>query len=121
MLIPGIAALMLALLERTARFQFRSSTLFRRFFTSDMIYLLTGFVAGGSLGAAYVATASQSVGQLGLSRVAAFNLPLWVTVPLALVAIDLGNYAAHLLLHRSSVLWEFHRSIIPATSSTGWP
>jgi sterol desaturase/sphingolipid hydroxylase (fatty acid hydroxylase superfamily) len=109
MLIPGIAVLLLALLERLSRLRFRSSPLFRRFFTSDVIYLLTGFVAGGSLTAAWFATSSQWIGQWGLFRLAALNLPLWVTVPLALVAIDLGNYTAHLLLHRSSLLWEFHK------------
>jgi lathosterol oxidase len=44
-----------------------------------------------------------------MPRLASANLPLWATTPLALVAIDLGNYLAHILLHRYGALWEFHK------------
>jgi sterol desaturase/sphingolipid hydroxylase (fatty acid hydroxylase superfamily) len=32
-----------------------------------------------------------------------------VAVPIALVALDAGNYAVHWLLHRVDALWEFHK------------
>src|SRR4030095_4782450 len=108
--IIGITAFLLAAVERFSRLRFRPSPLFRRYYASDMFYLLTGFVAGGSLVVAYVASSSQWLGDTwGIPRLASANLPLWATMPLALVAIDLGNYLAHILLHRYSALWEFHK------------
>src|SRR5262249_33697001 len=88
----------------------RPSPLFRRYFASDTFYLLTGFVAGGSLVVAYVASGSQLVGDSwGIPRLASANLPFWATTLLALVAVDLGDYLVHFLLHRYSALWEFHK------------
>jgi len=108
--IIGITAFLLAAVERFSRLRFRPSPLFRRYFASDMFYLLTGFVAGGSLVVAFVASSSQWLGDTwGIPRLASADLPLWATTPLALVAIDLGNYLAHILLHRYSALWEFHK------------
>jgi sterol desaturase/sphingolipid hydroxylase (fatty acid hydroxylase superfamily) len=110
MMIPGIVAFLLATLERFTKIRFKASPLFRRHFASDVIYLLTGFVAGGSLGAAYVLGASGWVGDyLLLPRLAAHGPPLWLSTLLALVMLDFGNYFAHYLLHRSSLLWEFHK------------
>lgn len=110
MAIPGIVAFALAVLERFPKMRFKASPLFRRYFISDVIYLLTGFVAGGSLGAAYIAWASGWIGgHLALPRPPEFDLPLWLSTLLALVALDFGNYFAHYLLHRSSLLWEFHK------------
>src|SRR5262249_59429322 len=60
--IIGITAFLLAAVERFSRLRFRPSPLFRRYFASDMFYLLTGFVAGGSLVIAYVASSSRWVG-----------------------------------------------------------
>src|SRR5262245_157523 len=108
--IIGITAFLLAAFERFSRLRFRPSPLFRRYFASDTFYLLTGFVAGGSLVVAFVATGSQWVGDWwGIPRLASANLPLWATTLLALVAIDLGNYLVHFLLHRYGALWEFHK------------
>ena len=50
--IIGITAFLLAVVERFSRLRFRPSPLFRRYFASDMFYLLTGFVAGGVLSSA---------------------------------------------------------------------
>jgi len=109
-LILGITALALATGERFSRLRLRPSPLFRRYFPSDVFYLLTGFVAGGSLGTAYIVASSQWIGaSWGIPRMASLDLPMWITLPLALVAIDLGNYAAHFLLHRFGALWEFHK------------
>src|SRR5439155_430340 len=103
----AVGALVLALLERSERLRFRASPLWRAHAASDVIYLLTGYVAGGSLALAYVVATSHWLGRIGLPRLAA---PRWASVPLALVALDLGNYAAHWLLHRVDVLWEFHKA-----------
>jgi len=77
----AIGALVLALLERLERLRFRASPLWRAHAASDVIYLLTGYVAGGSLALAYIVATSH-----------------------------LGNYAAHWLLHRVDALWEFHKA-----------
>src|SRR5262245_50323267 len=108
--IIGIAALLLAAVERFSRLRFRPSSVFRRYFASDAFSLLAGCVAGGSLVIAYVTSSSEWVGDLtGIPRLASVKLPFLVTVLLALIAIDLGNYLAHYLLHRFSTLWEFHK------------
>ena len=108
--IIGITAFLLAAVERFSRLRFRPSPLFRRYFASDTFYLLTGFVAGWSLAVAYVASGSQWVGDWwGIPRLASADLPLWATTLLALVAIDLGDYLVHSLLHHYSALWEFHK------------
>jgi sterol desaturase/sphingolipid hydroxylase (fatty acid hydroxylase superfamily) len=105
-----IAAALLAAAERSRRLAFRPAPFLRRHFASDVVYLLTGFVAGGAGAAAYVSSGSAWVGDaLGLPRFAALGLPLWVSAPLALLALDAGNYLAHYLLHRFDLLWEFHK------------
>jgi len=104
MIIPGIVALLLSILERLAKFRFRASPFLRRYFVSDVIYLLTGFLAGGAMAAAYIDRASGWIGDhVALPRLAEFDLPLWLSTALAIVALDFGNYFAHYLLHRSSL------------------
>jgi len=103
-------ALLLAVLERFPRLRMRAQSLLRPYFFSDVVYLLTGFVAGTSLALAYVAAGSDWLGsRAGLPRLAGLEPPRWLAVPLALVAIDAGNYFAHWLLHRFDVLWEVHK------------
>jgi sterol desaturase/sphingolipid hydroxylase (fatty acid hydroxylase superfamily) len=110
MLIPGIVAFLLATLERSQKFRFKASPFFRRYFKSDVTYLLTGFVALGAPGAAYISWSSGWVGDhLALPRLPDLELPFWLSTLLALGALDFGNYFAHYLLHRSSLLWEFHK------------
>ena len=110
MLIPGLVAFLLISLERFSKFHFREANLFRRYFTSDITYFLTGTLAGSSLVRAYVSFSSGWVGEhLKLPRLASFDLSLWLLIPLAVVALDLGNYFVHYLLHRWSFLWEFHK------------
>jgi sterol desaturase/sphingolipid hydroxylase (fatty acid hydroxylase superfamily) len=109
-LIPTVVGVTLAVLERFTSLRLRRSRLLRKYVASDVVYLLTGFVAGGSLALAFIAVGSDFVGSvLGLPRLSARDLPLWVTAPAALVALDLGNYVAHSLLHRFGPLWEFHK------------
>jgi len=87
----------------------RSSPLFRAFFTTDLIYLVTGYVAGSSLAIAYIVAATHLLAAAGLPRLAATGMPLWLAAPLALVLLDIGNYLAHWLLHRVDFLWELHK------------
>jgi sterol desaturase/sphingolipid hydroxylase (fatty acid hydroxylase superfamily) len=109
-IIIGAAALLFGVLERVPVLRFRESNLFRPYFLTDLFYLLTGFVAGSSLAIAYIALGSRWIeAHSGLPRIAHIDLPFWLSIPAALVALDLGNYIAHYLLHRSDLLWEFHK------------
>ncbi len=105
-----VSGVILASLERLPGLRYRRAPLFRAFFASDVFYLLTGFVAGTSLATAYVVSASAALGSLGMPRLAALDLPLWVNAVVALVSLDLGNYAAHWLMHRYDALWEIHKA-----------
>lgn len=101
--------LIIASLERFPGLRFRKAPLFRRFFASDVFYLLTGFIAGTSLSYTFLLAASAALGSLGVPRVSALNFPLWLSAAIALISLDLGNYAAHRLLHRYAALWEIHK------------
>jgi sterol desaturase/sphingolipid hydroxylase (fatty acid hydroxylase superfamily) len=104
-----LAAVTCVLLERAPALRFRASRFLRAHFASDTLYLLTGYVAGGSLALGWVAALSGLLHTgLGLPP-AAGAAPAWVALPLALVALDLGNYVAHWSLHRFDWLWEFHK------------
>src|SRR6185436_2966684 len=100
---------MIASLERLPGLRFRSSPLFRRFFASDVFYLATGFLAGTSLTYSYISSASLILGSIGVPRLSAFDFPGWMSAILALVSLDLGNYAAHWLMHRYDASWEIHK------------
>jgi sterol desaturase/sphingolipid hydroxylase (fatty acid hydroxylase superfamily) len=104
-----LAACLAAALERIPRLRFASLSFFRPLFATDVLYLLTGWIALGALGTAAVLGSSAWLGALGVPRLAALELPLWASIPIALVAIDLGNYSAHWLLHRFDPLWELHK------------
>jgi sterol desaturase/sphingolipid hydroxylase (fatty acid hydroxylase superfamily) len=110
LIVMGAMALLFSGLERMPQIRFRPSSLFRRYFASDIIYLVTGFIAGGSAALNYFISTSGWLGQgLNLPRLSSVILPMWLLVPLAIVAIDIGNYVAHYWLHRSDALWEFHK------------
>jgi lathosterol oxidase len=99
-----------AVLERFPRFQLRPAPLLRRWFASDVLYFGTSYAWNIGFAALYVAHASAWLEvELGLPRLSALELPMWVSVPLALLALDAGNYAAHYLLHRVGPLWEIHK------------
>lgn len=107
--VTGAAAVLFATLERGA-LRFRAAPLLRAHFTSDVVYWLTGYGAGGLLTVAYFTHVTDWVGAwLPVPRLAGAGLPLWVSVAIALVAIDLGGYLCHWLLHRVDFLWEFHK------------
>jgi sterol desaturase/sphingolipid hydroxylase (fatty acid hydroxylase superfamily) len=103
-------AILLIILERNPRLRFRVSSLFRRYFVTDVLYLSTGFIAGGTLAIQYVAHGSEWFGStFNFPRFSSLEWPLWLSVFLALAALDLGNYTAHYLLHRFEWLWAFHK------------
>jgi len=104
------AATIIALIERIPRLRLRPQRFFRKFFVTDFFYLLTGFVAGGSLALAYITSTAEFLGSsLSIPRLRATTLPFWIVVILALVALDAGNYAVHYCLHRFDLLWRLHK------------
>jgi sterol desaturase/sphingolipid hydroxylase (fatty acid hydroxylase superfamily) len=103
------AAALVALLERIPRMRFRSLRFFWSRFVTDLFYLLTGFVAGGHLPSPLSLVGHNSWATGYLFRVfASLSPPLSLSVVLALLALDAGNYAAHYCLHRFVSLWKFH-------------
>ena len=98
-----------ALLERAPALRRRAQPFLRRRFATDLVYLATGFGVGGGLALAWFAWASGALAALGAPRPSFAALPAPAQVLLALVGIDLGNYASHLLLHRVGALWELHK------------
>lgn len=105
-LAPG---LLLAFLERVPRLRARPLAFLRPYFATDGVYLATGYVAGASLALAWIAAGSAGLERLGVPRLAALGAPRWFLVPLALFALDAGNYLSHWLLHRVDGLWEVHK------------
>ena len=107
----ALAALLLALLERVPATRFRPARLLRPHLATDVVYLLTGYLAGGWLARSYVTTATGWLARwTGLTQHVWPTVPFWAQVAVALVAIDLGNYGVHLALHRWNPLWEFHKA-----------
>ena len=100
------AVALIAGLERMRRWRFQPAPFLRRRFGTDVAYLVTGHVATAGVALGWIAVGGALVGRLGVPRLA---LSRWVAVPLAVVALDAGNYAAHWLLHRVDALWEFHQ------------
>lgn len=106
-----LACAVLALLaaERSPGLRRTPLPLLRRYASSDVFYLLSGYLAGSALAFGYVVHGGRWVGALGVPRLSSLAAPLWVTVPLALLLLDLGNYASHWLLHRVGWLWAIHK------------
>jgi sterol desaturase/sphingolipid hydroxylase (fatty acid hydroxylase superfamily) len=103
-----VMMVLLAGLERVPGVFVRPARLWRAHAATDVVYLLTGYVGGASLALAWVAAAGAALDawtSLG-SRWDA--VPFGVQVAAALVALDLGNFACHWLLHRVDALWRFH-------------
>jgi len=101
-----IVAGVLALAERVPRLRFRALPVLRPYVGTDVVYLLTGWIAGGSLALAYVAYGSAwTAAWTGATWT---SVPLWLQIALALVLVDFGNYVVHWALHRFDTLWRFH-------------
>jgi sterol desaturase/sphingolipid hydroxylase (fatty acid hydroxylase superfamily) len=60
-------------------------------------------LAGGLVGVALVAQ-DRGIGIFNL-----FDLPFWLAILLAVVAMDFAIWAQHLILHRVPYLWRLHR------------
>jgi sterol desaturase/sphingolipid hydroxylase (fatty acid hydroxylase superfamily) len=107
----ALVAMALAVVERVPAWRLRPARLLRPWLGTDVVYLLTGYVAGGALAGAWVAWATGWLDRYtGLGRVVWSGVPAWAQVPVALVALDLGNYGVHWALHRSDRLWVFHEA-----------
>jgi sterol desaturase/sphingolipid hydroxylase (fatty acid hydroxylase superfamily) len=97
-------------LERIARIRFRDSRFFRRYFPTDIVYLLTAVGFGAWMSVIYLEPLTEWVeSRVSIPRVATIDLPLWMAVPLGVAAFDLGNYLVHYSLHRFEYLWAFHK------------
>ena len=96
-------------LERSPRWRVRPLPFLRPYFTTDVAYLLTGWIGTAALSLAWVTAGQGMLARLGVPRLAVSTLPSWLAVVLAVVALDAGNYVAHWLLHRVDVLWEVHK------------
>src|SRR5262249_48772244 len=107
LVVVGVA-LALAGLERIPRARFRVATRSRPALESDVLYYVSGIgfslIPGG-----FVLWASSALADAGVPRLAEVELPFAAAFVLALVVIDLGQYACHRLLHTVGPLWEAHK------------
>jgi ornithine lipid hydroxylase len=108
--VNGVAFLLAALAERFLPYypEWRAS---RGDVTTDLLGLaLSVTLAGGAAqGAALALAAPLSAwlaGEGGLSWPSAW--PLWAQLPLALVALEFGNYWVHRIQHEGGWLWRLH-------------
>jgi sterol desaturase/sphingolipid hydroxylase (fatty acid hydroxylase superfamily) len=105
-LVPSVFGLALA--ERLPGLRFRAAPLARPQAATDALWLLTSWVLLGVLTTPPVVAAAVWAGAAsGLGDVWNAVAPV-AQVVVALVALDLGNYVAHWLMHRVDVLWTFH-------------
>jgi hypothetical protein len=70
-----IAGVILASLERLPGLRFRQAPFFRRFFASDLFYLVTGFIGGTSVTYGFIVSASRALGDAGLTRLSMLDFP----------------------------------------------
>jgi len=110
MTIPILAASILGLLERLPQVRFRAAPFWRPHAMTDAVYLATGYVAVSSLALAYVAVTSAWIGAHTGLPAWWLHVPFVAQVLAALIALDLGNFGCHLLLHRVDLLWRFHEA-----------
>ncbi len=97
-------------IERSARYRYRDAAFFRDYFTSDLTYLIMAVGFGLWTGLSYVTPLTEWLaGQVSIPRLARLELSKWVLIPAGLVLVDLGNWLAHYLMHRSNTLWEMHK------------
>jgi sterol desaturase/sphingolipid hydroxylase (fatty acid hydroxylase superfamily) len=97
------------LLERLFPARPEQPLLWRPSFPSDVAHLVFN---GHVLGVILYGIAAQHVLPLLEPHVSlglAGGWPVWLQVPVALVAIDLMQWAVHVMLHRVPLLWRFHQ------------
>jgi len=107
LLLFGTALMLLIAVERLPRLQLHASPFFRPFFVSDFWYLATGAVLLS------VVMRTQALPWAGIFsesiRQTLAEAPFMLTGGMALVLHDLGAYLLHMMLHRFTLLWEFHK------------
>ena len=114
--IGTIVAAILA--ERLPSLRRRPLPLLRPHVITDAAFLLIVWLAIADLTLRWVAAATDLVHvELGISALPRW--PLAIEVVLALVLLDLGNYACHWLMHRVPALWRFH-AVHHSSPSLDW-
>jgi len=108
LLVVVAVGLSLAAIERIPLARFRVAPWLRPALASDVFYFVTG-IGFAVLTAGFVWWASGELAALGIPRLAELDLPFGAAFVLALVTIDLGQYACHRLLHAVGPLWEAHK------------
>jgi sterol desaturase/sphingolipid hydroxylase (fatty acid hydroxylase superfamily) len=101
-------ALVLAAVERIPGLRLRVSPWLRPALASDVFYFVTG-IGFSMLTGGFVWWASARLAELGVPRLAELELPVAAAFVLALVVLDLGQYACHRLLHAVGPLWKVHK------------
>jgi sterol desaturase/sphingolipid hydroxylase (fatty acid hydroxylase superfamily) len=101
-----LSILLLLVLERT-RLRRVSSGVFRVGFAIDVGLLLLNLLAT-ALTFTVLERVFTALRDAGLPRLETLEAPMWISVAVAIVLLDLGNYLAHACLHRFDVLWRFH-------------
>jgi sterol desaturase/sphingolipid hydroxylase (fatty acid hydroxylase superfamily) len=79
----------------------------RRWVNNFLWYILNGLFLRWALPATAVGWSVISA-QRGWGILAATDLPIGLKLGLGLLALDLAGYFAHVLLHKSSLLWRLH-------------
>jgi sterol desaturase/sphingolipid hydroxylase (fatty acid hydroxylase superfamily) len=96
----------LAVLERIPRLRRIPSPFLRPHVLTDVAFFVVSWAALAGVSLLAFAWASNGVRSSIGSLVGA--APWWAQVVASIVLLDLGNYLAHRLLHRSDTLWRFH-------------
>jgi len=107
LIIPLTTVFLLALMERAV--PLRRARLLRPYFLTDIFYVLTGFGVGGWLAISYISHMTERAAPY-LAGFRWTGTGFATSVLIALVLLDLGNYLAHVMLHRYEFLWEFHKA-----------
>jgi len=68
-----------------------------------LLLLTNRFLSSVTAGASRLSTNCQ----FGVLYI--INMPLWLTALLGVIVLDLFTYAAHVLMHKSWIGWQFHR------------
>ena len=100
----GLFTIMLA--ERTRRLQFAQLPVLRPYVATDLVYLGSSAIPLALWLRQVGVELNASFGSL-VPEMASLSAP--VTLLSAIVLYDLGGYFSHWLLHRSAVLWRFHK------------
>jgi len=79
----------------------------RRWLNNYLWYILNGFFLRWVLPASAIGWSVLSA-ERGWGLLSDLGLPTWIGLGLGLLALDLALYFAHILLHKSTLLWRLH-------------